>query len=274
MKFLIDELVIYFPYDYIYPEQYTYMRELKMTLDGLGHGVLEMPSGTGKTITLLSLIVAYILQYPDKFIKLVYCSRTVPEIEKTVGELKRLIEFYKKETGQPNLKFIGLSLSSRRNMCIHPDNSKVTIGKEVDANCMAMTASFIREKSKTDKNIKLCGFYENYDLEGRDELVPSGVYNLDDLKELGRKKNWCPYFLARYTIQHANVVVYSYHYLLDPKIAEIVSKDMPKQTVVVFDEAHNIDNVCIDSMSLSINRRMLQKCSENLETLSTQVVKL
>lgn len=100
MKFLIDELVVYFPYEYIYPEQYAYMRELKMTLDAEGHGVLEMPSGTGKTITLLSLIIAYNVQYPDKLVKLVYCSRTVPEIEKAMGELKRLMEFYKKESQQ------------------------------------------------------------------------------------------------------------------------------------------------------------------------------
>ena len=48
--------------------------------------------------------------------------------------------------------------------------------------------------------------------------------------------------MHRHTLQvtHANVVVYSYHYLLDPKIAEIVSKDLPKHTCVVFDEAHNI----------------------------------
>ena len=38
----------------------------------------------------------------------------------------------------------------------------------------------------------------------------------------------------------ANVVVYSYHYLLDPKIADLVSKELPKTAVVVFDEAHNI----------------------------------
>lgn len=116
MKFRIDDLTVYFPYDYIYPEQYTYMKELKATLDAEGHGALEMPSGTGKTISLLSLIVAYILQYPEKLVKLVYCSRTVPEIEKAVGELKRLVEFYKKETNQPDLKFIGLSLSSRKNV--------------------------------------------------------------------------------------------------------------------------------------------------------------
>ncbi|CAF0873173.1 unnamed protein product [Brachionus calyciflorus] len=274
MKFLIDDLVVYFPYDYIYPEQYSYMRELKMTLDAEGHGAIEMPSGTGKTITLLSLIVAYILQYPEKLIKLVYCSRTVPEIEKTVGELKRLIEFYKKETNQPDLKFLGLSLSSRKNLCINPEVNKTNIGKEVDNKCMNLTASFIREKAKSDKTIKLCSFYEQFESEGQDSLIPSGVYNLDDLKQMGQRKNWCPYFLARYTMQHANVIIYSYHYLLDPKIAEIVSKDLPKQTVIVFDEAHNIDNVCIDSMSLSLNKRLLQKAGENLETLNTHIKKL
>ena len=55
--------MVYFPYEYIYPEQYSYMIELKRTLDAKGHGVLEMPSGTGKTATLLSLIVAYHLVY-------------------------------------------------------------------------------------------------------------------------------------------------------------------------------------------------------------------
>ena len=39
---------------------------------------------------------------------------------------------------------------------------------------------------------------------------------------------------------HAHVVVYSYYYLLDPKVAEMVSKELNKKSVVVFDEAHNI----------------------------------
>lgn len=37
--------------------------------------MLEMPSGTGKTVTLLSLIVAYQQYYPSHR-KLIYCSRT------------------------------------------------------------------------------------------------------------------------------------------------------------------------------------------------------
>ena len=35
-------------------------------------------------------------------------------------------------------------------------------------------------------------------------------------------------------------MVYSYYYLLDPKVAEQVSKALSKKSVVVFDEAHNI----------------------------------
>ncbi len=52
-------LRVWFPYDYMYPEQYQYMLELKRTLDAKGHGLLEMPTGTGKTVCLISLVTAY-----------------------------------------------------------------------------------------------------------------------------------------------------------------------------------------------------------------------
>jgi Rad3-related DNA helicase len=44
-----------------------------------------MPTGTGKTITLLSLITSYQLAHPDMG-KLIYCTRTVHEMEKVRGE--------------------------------------------------------------------------------------------------------------------------------------------------------------------------------------------
>ena len=67
-------------------------------------------------------------------------------------------------------------------------------------------------------------------------------------------------FSHRMVIGQACIVVYSYHYLLDPKIAEIVSKNLARNSVVVFDEAHNIDNICIDSMSVRINKKLLERC--------------
>lgn len=273
MKINIEGLLVHFPYDYIYPEQYSYMLELKRTLDAKGHGVLEMPSGTGKTISLLSLIVAYQKAHPLELTKLIYCSRTVPEIVKVVEELKKLMEYRAKETGVAN-NFLGLALSSRKNLCIHPEVSALRFGKEVDAKCHCLTASYIRTKRESDPSIPSCRFYEEFDAVGRQVPLPPGIYNLADLKEFGQRKGWCPYFLARAAILHANIVVYSYHYLLDPKIAEVVSKEMSKKSVVVFDEAHNIDNVCIDSMSVNITRRTLDRCQSNVETLQTTIQKI
>ncbi|XP_076236941.1 general transcription and DNA repair factor IIH helicase subunit XPD [Calliopsis andreniformis] len=273
MKISVDGLLVYFPYDYIYPEQYAYMLELKRGLDAKGHCLLEMPSGTGKTITLLSLIVAYMLENPLDITKLIYCSRTVPEIEKVIEELKKLMDYYEKET-ESKPKIVGLVLSSRKNMCIHPEVSREREGKIVDGRCHSLTASYVRERHNYDESTPICNFYEGFDMEGKEQLMPPGIYSIDDLKEYGKDRNWCPYFLARFTILHAQIVVYSYHYLLDPKIAETVSKELNKNSVVVFDEAHNIDNVCIDSMSVKINRRTLEKSSANIQLLEKTVAEM
>nr|XP_008541820.1 PREDICTED: TFIIH basal transcription factor complex helicase XPD subunit [Equus przewalskii] len=239
MKLNVDGLLVYFPYDYIYPEQFSYMLELKRTLDAKGHGVLEMPSGTGKTVSLLALIMAYQRAYPLEVTKLIYCSRTVPEIEKVIEELRKLLNFYEKQEGE-KLQFLGLALSSRKNLCIHPEVTPLRFGKDVDGKCHSLTASYVRAQHQQDASLPHCRFYEEFDTHGRQVPLPSGIYNLDDLKAVGRRQGWCPYFLARYSILHANVVVYSYHYLLDPKIADLVSKELARKAVVVFDEAHNI----------------------------------
>lgn len=61
-----------------------------------------------------------------------------------------------------------------------------------------------------------------------------------NLRKLGQQKGICPYFMSRNVVDRAHIVVYSYHYILDPKIAELVSKNFSRHSCVVFDEAHNI----------------------------------
>jgi DNA excision repair protein ERCC-2 len=70
--------------------------------------------------------------------------------------------------------------------------------------------------------IDLCGFYEGYTAAATDAVLPPGVYTLADLRQHGRKKGWCPYYLARHMIAYANVVVYNYQYMLDPKVSQMV----------------------------------------------------
>lgn len=68
-----------------------------------------------------------------------------------------------------------------------------------------------------------------------------------------------------------NVIIYSYHYLLDPKIAERVSRELSKDCIVVFDEAHNIDNVCIESLSIDLTEDSLRKATRGANNLERKI---
>ena len=71
-----------------------------------------------------------------------------------------------------------------------------------------------------------CHFYEGFAKRADSFRMPSGVYTLDDLRAFGKKENMCPYFVARHFLLQANVIVYNYSYMLDPKISNMVSKEL------------------------------------------------
>jgi DNA excision repair protein ERCC-2 len=272
MRFNIDDLPILFPYPRIYPEQYAYMCDLKRTLDQGGHCVLEMPSGTGKTVSLLSLIVAYQMYFPEHR-KLIYCSRTMSEIEKALAELKALMKYRADQLGEEE-EFRGLGLTSRKNLCLHPSVKKEKSGAIVDARCRSLTAGFVKEKKERGEDVDLCIYHDNLDLLEPHSLMPSGVFTLDGLLRYGEQHKQCPYFSARRMMSFCNVIIYSYHYLLDPKIAERVSKELSKDCIVVFDEAHNIDNVCIESLSIDITEDSLRKATRGANNLERKITEM
>ncbi|KAJ6120849.1 hypothetical protein N7523_005129 [Penicillium sp. IBT 18751x] len=269
MKFFIDDLPVLFPYPRIYPEQYAYMCDLKKTLDVGGHCVLEMPSGTGKTVSLLSLIVAYQQHYPEHR-KLIYCSRTMSEIEKALAELKALMKHRASELGHEE-EFRGLGLTSRKNLCLHPSVKREKSGTVVDARCRSLTAGFVKEKKERGEDVDLCVYHDNLDLLEPHNLVPPGVFTLDGILRYGEEHKQCPYFSVRRMMPYCNIIIYSYHYLLDPKIAERVSRELSKDCIVVFDEAHNIDNVCIESLSIDISEDVLRRATRGASNLERKI---
>ena len=141
----------------------------QQALDASAHGVLEMPTGTGKTVTLLSLITSYQYAHPDTG-KLIYCTRTVPEMTKCMEELKRVIA-YRDEVlskallvpaahapsadstvlgGEGGLAvpragvppFLAVCLSARRNMCVNDDvMARGSEGANVDVACRSLTVN-------------------------------------------------------------------------------------------------------------------------------------
>lgn len=134
------------------------MCDLKKTLDAGGHCVLEMPSGTGKTVSLLSLIIAY-QQHGPEHRKLIYCSRTMSEIEKALSELKALMEFRAQQLGYTE-DFRALGLTSRKNLCLHPSVKREKSGTVVDARCRSLTAGFVKDKKEKGEDVDLCTYHE------------------------------------------------------------------------------------------------------------------
>jgi DNA excision repair protein ERCC-2 len=136
-----------------------------------------------------------------------------------------------------------------------------------DSHCRNLTASWVRSNPSAEK----CSYYENLEDANSTAKIASGVYTLDDFKEYAKQEGYCPYFFARRALPFANVIIYSYHYLLDPKVAENVSKELSKDAIVVFDEAHNIDNVCTESLSIDISRPNLEASARCVASLSSKL---
>ncbi|KAG7004821.1 general transcription and DNA repair factor IIH helicase subunit XPD [Physcia stellaris] len=192
------------------------------------------------------------------------------EIEKALAELKALMQYRADQLGYVE-DFRGLGLTSRKNLCLHPSVKREKSGAVVDARCRSLTAGFVKEKKERGEAVDLCIYHDNLDLLEAQNLVPPGVFTLDGLLKYGEQHKQCPYFSARRMMPFCNVIIYSYHYLLDPKIAERVSKELSKDCIVVFDEAHNIDNVCIESLSIDLNDDILRKATRGADNLERKI---
>jgi DNA excision repair protein ERCC-2 len=339
MRFDLDGLDVFFPYDRLYEEQFRYMRALKQALDAGGHCLLEMPTGTGKTVCLLSLVTSYQYANPGAG-KLVYCTRTVPEMNHVVEELGVVLAYraeqlefseMQRATGQQNdvdmedmngnertnhehhqhhhhqppkkkprkirgvrkrgrnetmgpcstvqgaggSGVLALCLSSRRNMCINERVMAESDREAVDASCRAMTASWVVEQARQKPgSMETCSYYDDFQEAGEATTMPSGVYDLEELKKWGKSRGWCPYYLTRQALNHANILVFNYQYMLDPKVAKMVSKELEAESIVVFDEAHNIDSVCLEALSVTINERGLEQATRSLGRLSSEVSRM
>lgn len=75
-------------------------------------------------------------------------------------------------------------------------------------------------------------------------------------------------------LNSANIVVYNYQYLLDPKVSNLVSRELEAESIVVFDEAHNIDNVCIEALSVTLDQRMMAAASRSVNRLQSRVAEM
>lgn len=277
-------------------------KEKRKTSSGMKHGtamtaMFEMPRATGHLTCMLSLICSLLFHEREttrmsgNWSKLVFCTNSVIQMEKVMEECKFVYQYIKKHVvvanegamvdddltlEYPDLEagLTAVGFSSKKNLCIHP--SIVIDSPEdsrVDAQCRSITASWIREAARSDPTLTTCSYYDGWEQQEKTNQfkLPFGVHTIHDLHAMGRKEGWCPYFTTKKAVQYADIVVYCYSNLLDPKISSTVSDHLSKECIVVFDDAYKIDTVSSELFSVHVDEPVLRQIKQGIRLLENRV---
>ncbi|KAF4083439.1 hypothetical protein AMELA_G00141320 [Ameiurus melas] len=250
-----------------YPCQTDYMNKVIECLQNKVNGVLESPTGTGKTLCLLCASLGWRAYFKDSISarkiaermggaelfpdrpmsswgttatdgetpayytdmpKIIYASRTHSQLTQVISELKNT-------SYRPKICVLG----SREQLCINQEVLKQESNHVKVHMCRAKVSS------------RSCVFYNNVDEKGTDKDIVNSILDVEDLVKMGKKQRVCPYYLSRSLKQHADIIFMPYNYLLDPKSRRAHNIEL-KGAVVIFDEAHNVEKMCEESTSFDL----------------------
>ena len=224
----------YFPYT-PYPQQLDFMKDITRIVRNRGILIAEACNGFGKTVCALTSLLSL-----DRHI--VYVTRTHEQVRQVLLEVEYINRTIQKSVSAVNL-------ASRQHLCLYATCQQLSAVDAVDA------CRLLREED-------LCPY--------RSEApIPRGidaVLSIAQLRQIGETRHICPYFLARTMAEHVTIVVAPYQYVFNERIRSLMNLDLSQKTLV-FDEAHNADQIGQDAMSDSLTARSLIEAQRELDML-------
>ena len=82
-------------------------------------------------------------------------------------------------------------------------------------------------------------------------IAETTVVDIEDLIGIGKKFGCCPYFISKELKDFADIVFMPYNYLIASKSRSAAGISL-KDSVIIIDEAHNIERLCEESASTQI----------------------
>jgi regulator of telomere elongation helicase 1 len=279
-----------------YPSQLVFMERVIEALQAQNrNALLESPTGTGKTLCLLCACLAWrsmqrahqqavmlgarpataqgvgMLEKlaagaaggdtapvpaevspsafglgPTAACRIVYMSRTHGQLSQVVRELRNT-------TYRPNISVLG----SRQQYCVHHDVKKVPAGQRQNAQCQKLVGT------------QSCLYHRNVmDHKYQHREVLTDCMDIEDLVKHGEKHKVCPYYLTRDTANDADVIFMPYNYLTDPGSRRSLSQ-LWKDSIVIFDEAHNMESICSEAASFDLTASDIAMCIMELDRCSS-----
>uniref|UniRef100_UPI00358EF1C3 regulator of telomere elongation helicase 1-like isoform X3 n=1 Tax=Myxine glutinosa TaxID=7769 RepID=UPI00358EF1C3 len=271
-KVFIRGIEVDFPFT-PYKCQEDYMDRVITCLEMGQNGVLESPTGTGKTLCLLCAALAWrehrvgfqvqlrkeatalhgtlngptprpsggrhlsldvspnrspeeMLAGYSEIPKIIFASRTHSQLSHAIGEL-----------GHTSYRPRTCVLGSREQFCIHPEVAKH------ESNHVKVHMCRIKTSARS------CHFYNN--LDKKKEEFRQTILDIEDLVKMAKIHQICPYYMSRELKQNADLLFMPYNYLLDPKSRKAHGIDL-QGSIVIFDEAHNIEQMCEEVASFDL----------------------
>ncbi|VDN06372.1 unnamed protein product [Thelazia callipaeda] len=199
-------------------------------------------------------------------ITIYYGTRTHKQISQVVKEFSRLPHSRKGVIRHT-------ILASREHMCI---NAAARASDDISGKCKEfIAADGIGCSYKNSMRIK----YERPHAVRRLIAQTTGeknyVWDVEDLVEALKcsKPSLCPYFsTARVLIDDADIIFCPFSYLIDPIIRANSGLSL-KNTIVILDEAHNVEDVCREAVSFSFTERELIATAIDLYHKATELEK-
>ncbi|KAK7402386.1 hypothetical protein VNO78_14615 [Psophocarpus tetragonolobus] len=297
----IGGLEVEFPYQ-PYGSQFAFMGRVISTLnraqrEGHCHALLESPTGTGKSLSLLCSSLAWQHHYksiqhhlksaqeattdplaygggfvPDET-SLSSASeipdRTQTEVNNKKQKKKEAPPIYYasrthsqisqvvRELRKTAYKVPMVVLASRKHYCTNKD----IIGKEnINEECKLL----LKDQATG------CPEFKNFHkVKAHPSLHKGGcneVHDIEDLVKVGQLVKGCSYYAARSMSDDAQLVFCPYNYIINPVIRAAMDVDI-KGAIVILDEAHNIEDIARDAGSVDIEEDVLDKLQMELQQL-------
>lgn len=249
VEIVVSGVPISFPFQ-PYPAQVEYMESVIRCLQRGANGLLESPTGTGKTLCLLCSTLGWLAASTQPQVqrhtaaglaarshsphKVVYCSRTHAQLTQVVRELKRT---------DYGTRFTMALLGSREHMCVNSEVTRLPSSQAQQAMCSTLRAD------------RGCRFFRGLQsaTPGASLLpVECSVHDMEDLVREGRRNGFCPYYHERDAAKEADVVLMPYNYVLDPSLHKQLPFDLA-HCILIVDEAHNLPSVLSSAGCLSLS---------------------
>ena len=199
--------------------------------------------------------------------RIIFCSRTHSQLSQCVSELKRT-RFRESVASS--------AIASRKQLCVNPKvNNGVMSAQRINETCLDLrksasssTSKTIDKEKKKKKKEKGCPFLVSRSKATRALADRALVQPLDieELSSMATKTKSCAYYAARQASKNADIIFMPYTSLLAPETRDALGIELdPKNTVVIFDEAHNVADAVRSSSSASVTRRDVNRAISMIE---------